>query len=105
MKEDFAIFYALKKWEYLLRDRQFTILTDHQNLTRLQADHDSNKMVKTWLMTYQKFDILAWEFVKGIDNGLPGKFSRLCAEEADNHPASFCLNWQDMRYRQSIGIP
>ena len=41
MKEGFAIYYALRKWEHLLRDRRFTILTDHENLTRLRADHDT----------------------------------------------------------------
>ena len=88
MKEGFAIFYALGKWDYLLRDRQFTILTDHQNLTRLRADHDSNKMVKRWFMCYQEYDILAWKFVKGIDNMVPDEFSRLCKREDDVHPAS-----------------
>jgi hypothetical protein len=54
MKEDFAIFYALNKREYLLRDRKFTILTDHENLTRLRADHGTtNKMVKRWFMAYR----------------------------------------------------
>ena len=51
MKEGYAIFYALKKW-------QFTILTDHQNLTRLKAHHDTNKMVKRWFMTFQEYDII-----------------------------------------------
>ena len=88
MKEGFAIFYALRKWEYLLRDRQFSIKTDHQNLTRLRADHDSNKMVKRWFMCYQEFDIKEWIYVKGSDNGVPDKFSRLCKEEEDIHPAS-----------------
>jgi hypothetical protein len=88
MKEGFAIFYALKKWEYLLRDRQFTILTDHKNLTRLRADHDSNKMVKRWFMCYQEYDILEWRYVKGEDNGVPDKMSRLCTREEDIHPAS-----------------
>lgn len=88
MKEGFAIFYALKKWEYLLRDRQFSIKTDHQNLTRLRADHDSNKMVKRWFMCYQEFDIKEWIYVKGEDNGVPDDFSRLCKEEEDIHPAS-----------------
>jgi hypothetical protein len=88
MKEGFAIFYSLKKWEYLLRDRQFTILTDHKNLTRLRADHDSNKMVKRWFMSYQEYDILDWQFVKGVDNGVPDKMSRLCNREDDVHPAS-----------------
>ena len=88
MKEGFAIFYALKKWEYLLRDRRFTILTDHKNLTRLRKDHDSNKMVKRWFMCYQEYDIIAWKFLKGIDNMVPDEFSRLCVREDDIHPAS-----------------
>jgi hypothetical protein len=49
------------KWDYLLRNCQFTILTDHQNLTPFRAYHDSNKMVKRWFMAYQEYDILAWE--------------------------------------------
>jgi hypothetical protein len=65
MKEGFAIFYALRKWEHLLRDRKFTILTDHENLTRLRVDHDTNKMVKRWFMCFQDFDIEAWRHVKG----------------------------------------
>ena len=87
MKEGFAIFYALHKWEYLLKDRQFTILTDHKNLTRLRMDHDSNKMVKRWFMTFQEYDILEWRYVKGDDNGVPDSMSRLCAQEEDTHPA------------------
>ena len=86
MKEGFAIFYALKKWEYLLRDRQFTVMTDHENLTRLRADHDTNKMVKRWFMAFQEFDI-TWEWVKGVNNDVPDTFSRLCKEEPDEHPA------------------
>ena len=90
MKEGFAIFYSLRMWEYLLRDREFTIRTDHKNLTRLRADHESNKMVKRWFMCYQEFDIKAWEFVKGVDNQVPDEFSRLCEALPDTseHPAS-----------------
>jgi hypothetical protein len=88
MKEGFAIFYALHKWEYLLRDREFTILTDHQNLTRLRADHSSNKMVKRWFLCFQEFDIKEWKYVKGEDNMVPDQFSRLCPELEDIHPAS-----------------
>ena len=87
MKEGYAIFYALKKWEYLLRDRQFTIRTDHQNLTRLRRDHDTNKMVKRWFMAYQEFDIKAWEFVKGTDNLVPDEFSRLCEDITEDNPS------------------
>ena len=87
MKEGYAIFYALKKWEYLLRDRRFTILTDHQNLTRLRADHvDTNKMVKRWFMAFQEFDIIEWGYRPGPENEVPDSFSRLCPKEIDEHP-------------------
>ena len=94
MKEGFAIFYALKKWEYLLRDRQFTILTDHQNLTRLRADHlESNKMVKRWFMAFQEYDIINWTYVKGADNEVPDQFSRLC-QNLDSKKTSNASNQQ-----------
>jgi hypothetical protein len=48
-KEGFAIFYALDKFDYLLRDRKFTVRTDHVNLTRLREDYSSNKKVQRWL--------------------------------------------------------
>ena len=58
MKEGYAIFYALKKWEYLLRDRRFVVETDHENLTRLRTDHyHTNEMVERWFMTFQEYDI------------------------------------------------
>ena len=88
MKEGYAIFYALKKWEYLLRDRRFTILTDHQNLTRLRSDHyEANKMVKRWFMSFQEFDIIEWGYRPGEQNMVPDAFSRLCPTEIDEHPA------------------
>jgi hypothetical protein len=88
MKEGYAIFYALNKWDYLLRDRQFTIETDHQNLTRLRADHhDANKMVKRWFLAFQEYDIIKWDYRKGVDNEVPDTLSRLCPKEPDEHPA------------------
>jgi RNase H-like domain found in reverse transcriptase len=36
-KESFAIFAAIKKFEYLLRDRPFVIHTDHKNITFLNT--------------------------------------------------------------------
>ena len=79
MKEGYAIFYALKKWEYLLRDREFTIETDHKNLTLLRSDHYlTNKMVKRWFMAYQEYDVKNWTYRKGEDNEIPDSFSRLC---------------------------
>jgi hypothetical protein len=85
MKEGFAIFYALRKWEYLLRDRQFTVLTDHENLTRLRTERSANKMVTRWFMSYQEYDILAWVHVPGVDNEVPDSFSRLCANKCKGY--------------------
>ena len=88
MKEGYAIFYALRKWEYLLRDRQFTIETDHENLTRLRDDHfETNKMVKRWFTAYQEYDVLKWVHRKGKDNDIPDTLSRLCPREPKEHVA------------------
>jgi len=84
MKEGYAIFYALKKWEYLLRDREFTIQTDHKNLTQLQSDnYMTNKMVKRWFMAFQEYDILSWDYREGEDNFIPDTLSRLCPREPE----------------------
>ena len=86
-KEGYAIFYALKKWEYLLRDKRFTIYTDHKNLIRLRADHDTNRMVQRWFMCFQEFDI-DWKHIEGQKNLVADAFSRLCDhkdELEDNH--------------------
>ena len=92
MKEGFAIFYALHKWEYLLRDREFTVRTDHQNLTRLRNERSTNKMVKRWFMAFQEYDIKEYQFVRGVDNMVPDEFSRLCKEEPDDHPATLLFH-------------
>ena len=82
MKEGFAIYYALGKWEYLLRDRRFTILTDHENLTRLRSERlDTNQMVKRWFTAFQNYDIINWKWKKGVENMVPDEFSRLCQNE------------------------
>ena len=88
MKEGYAIFYALKMWEYLLRDRRFVVETDHENLTRLRTDHyHTNEMVKRWFMTFQEYDIPTWGYRKGVDNMVPDSLSRLCPDETNEHPA------------------
>ena len=103
MKEGFAIFYALRKWEYLLRDRKFTILTDHANLTRMREERNTNKMVKRWFQAYQEYDIIDWIHVPGIDNQVPDSFSRLCANECsgDEDKTSTSLLFQLTGYEMN----
>ena len=78
-KEAYAIFYALQKWEHLLRDNEFILETDHKNLTYL--NYAGSDKVKRWKMLIQefKFDI---QFIKGVDNIVSDAWSRLCSYTA-----------------------
>lgn len=73
-KECYAIVYALHKFEYLLRDRHFTLRTDHANLTYLN-DPPSAK-VRRWKIAVQGYD-MDIEWLRGEDNIVADKFSRL----------------------------
>ena len=53
-KECFATYYALREWEYLLRDTKFTIRTDHKNLTFINLDH--KEKVKRWKIAISSYD-------------------------------------------------
>jgi len=74
-KECYAIFNALKEWEYLLKDIHFTIMTDHKNLVYIN-DSGAPK-VKRWKLLIQgyTFDIV---HVPGKDNVVADLLSRLC---------------------------
>ena len=73
-KEGYAIYYSLKKWEYLLRDRVFTIKTDHKNLTYIRDS--SNKKVVRWYRELMTFDY-ELEHIAGKDNPIADCLSRL----------------------------
>ena len=106
MKEGYAIFYALKKWEYLLRDRQFTIQTDHKNLTQLRTDnYQTNKMVKRWFMAYQEYDIIQWEYRKGPDNEIPDSLSRLCPKWPTDEDTPEAIRDPDAKGKETLKEP
>ena len=73
-KECYAIVIALHKFEYLLRDRKFTLRTDHDNLTYMN-DPPSPK-VRRWKISIQGFDFDI-EYIKGELNVAADGFSRL----------------------------
>ena len=91
-KEGFAIFYALDKWDYLLRDRRFTLRTDHANLTLLKTDkiYSTNKKVQRWLSVFQGYDYDI-QFVKGSSNQIADAFSRLSFSNNNNEIESICI--------------
>ena len=79
-KEAYSIYYALKKWDTLLRDNHFTLFTDHKNLTYL--DKDPSARVQRWRMAVQQFSCDV-AFLTTEENEIADHFSRLCPEELD----------------------
>jgi len=73
-KEAYAIFYALKKLQHLLRDVHFTLRTDHKNLTFLNKGHTGK--VERWKMAIQEYDF-DMEFIPGRDNIIADILSRI----------------------------
>ena len=79
-KEAYAIFYAINKLEYLIRDRYFLLRTDHKNLTYI--NQESSPKVRRWKLAIQEynFDI---EHIAGEENVVADALSRLCAHTED----------------------
>ena len=73
-KEAYAIVYAFKKFEYLVRDRSFTLRTDHKNL--IYVDSDTSAKVKRWKLMIQEYDFFI-EHIEGKKNIVADGFSRL----------------------------
>jgi RNase H-like domain found in reverse transcriptase/Integrase core domain/Integrase zinc binding domain len=80
-KEAYAIFFCCTHLDPLLRDRKFTILLDHKNLTFIKQA--TNPMIVRWHLALQELDFEI-KFVKGIDNDIADAMSRLCV---NNKPA------------------
>jgi transposase InsO family protein len=74
-KEAYAIYYCCIFLESLLRDRPFTIRTDHRNL--LFISEASNPMIVRWYMALSEYQ-LHIEFISGIENDIADSMSRLC---------------------------
>jgi transposase InsO family protein len=80
-KECYAIVYSLRKFEYLLQGRTFTIRTDHENLKYL-GDPPSPK-VRRWKLAMQEHDFFI-EHIPGETNVVADGFSRLLPIEKEN---------------------
>ena len=75
-KECYAIWYALRKWEHLLRD---VIYTDHRNLKYLNTN--TPKVVR-WKLAIQEFDFHV-RHIEGTANVVADAFSRLCTQDEE----------------------
>jgi hypothetical protein len=76
-KEAFAIYAAIFKFEYLLRDRQFIIHTDHRNITFLNTSLLSS--IRKWKIYISEFNYIL-DYVKGEVNIVADAMSRLVAD-------------------------
>ena len=63
-----------KKLEYLLRDRSFTLRTDHKNL--IYIDNETSKKVKRWKLFIHEFEFYI-KYIAGKENVAADGFSRL----------------------------
>ena len=77
-KEAYAIYYTLRKYEYLLKGVKFTLLTDHKNLIYL--NEEKKEKVKRWKIAIQDYDFTL-KYIKGEDNYIADTLSRLCERE------------------------
>jgi hypothetical protein len=78
-KKAYAIFFTITKFDFLLRDVQFVVETDHKNLTFLKTAQSAK--VRRWQLALQEFDF-RYIHIKGVDNVIADALSRLC----DHHP-------------------
>ena len=85
-KEAYGIFFCCKELEYLLRDRFFTIETDHRNLTFMNTD--SNPMVTRWKLAQQELNFNI-KYLKGSENIISDPFSRLCKNFMKEDPLGY----------------
>ena len=82
-KEAYGIFYSCMYLQSLLRDRFFTIRTDHRNL--LFITEASNSMIIRWYMALSEFSFTL-EFIPCVDNDIADSLSRLCRNNAIDSP-------------------
>jgi hypothetical protein len=82
-KEAFAIYYCCIFLKTLLRDRVFTIRTNHKNLLFMQRN--SNPMIVRWFMALSQYSYEI-KFISGIDNGIADSMSRLCRNNMTELP-------------------
>ena len=79
-KEAYGIYHAILHFEYLLRDKKFTIKTDHKNLIYIN-DTGSPKVIR-WKLAIMEFNFDI-EHIEGIKNVVADYFSRVKPEEPE----------------------
>jgi hypothetical protein len=85
-KEAYFVYYCCKELDFMIRDRQFILKTDHNNLRFI---HDSsNQMVVHWFMALQELDFIL-KHIAGVKIIIADMLSRLCANYMKDYPKEF----------------
>jgi hypothetical protein len=85
-KRGYAIFFVCMHLKSLLRDRKFTLRTDHRNL--LYITENSNPMIVRWYMALSEYSFNL-EFISGVTNEVADSMSRLCRNNMKDAPREF----------------
>ena len=85
-KEAYAIFYSCTYLKSLLRDRTFTLRTDHRNL--LYIKDNSNPMIVRWFMALSEYSFKI-EYIPGANNDIADSMSRLCRNNMVDFPQEY----------------
>jgi hypothetical protein len=101
-KEAYAIYYAIFKLQYLIRDIKFTVRTDHRNLTYI--GEGGTQKVARWrefLLPFN-FDV---EHIEGVKNIVADGLSRLCVFDEQIDEADFEDNEVFNKFDHSSILP
>ena len=85
-KEAYRIFFSCMYLQSLLRDRFFTIRTDHRN--PLLITEASNPMIVLWYMALIEFSF-SLKFIPGVDNDIADSLSRLYRNNIIDSPEKY----------------
>jgi len=75
-QEALAIVEAIASFEYLLRNRRFTVVTDHESLTKMMTQKSLSERQQRWLTFLSQLNF-GIEYQPGADNFLADYLSRI----------------------------
>ena len=75
-QEAYAIYEALKKFQYLLRDIEFELRTDHRNLIYINDHAGTSNKVLNWKLEIQQYNMNI-KHIDGIRNVVADIWSRI----------------------------
>ena len=76
-REAYAVVWGVEKFDYFLRARPFTVLTDHKSLTYIDRTTFKNPKIARWQERLEKYHFVV-EYIEGDNNVFADMLSRPC---------------------------